>query len=668
MIRSVCFCLLIVLSSIKGFAQSVTLSAFKKVNVGNSEIDLITFSQDSKYVIVSDSKGKLQVFELETGKLIKADQTSGKNTLIEYLVRDKALLVVKANGTAFTLPIADGQKQNISINFSNPVTAVIDPSQTYLTAINKEGQIETFDLVASMTHNRMASNINGKNILFLGYDRFGQQLIGLNNLGDCYNWEFLSQKLIRQLKLQSEEFSGSKSVVKTASLSKGSDLFLVAFQEIFIPKGGLRPGGQPERRNSIGTFDLTSGNENKRIQVQFRPDGFSAGAGANHLFYFSSDSRTIFSVDIDKGEVTEPISVDERPSAIASSKDGEWLAIGTTEGKVSIFEVIKNNPAEISITNPPVSRGYGETLIQDVNSIVEGRIAGLDKVNTVFVNDAKAAINPDGTFSAKIDLAPGKNRVRVVAQNAKSQVVTKDIYLTSQPSNKSTTSRPVTHGQKRIALVIGNADYQFSSKLRNTINDVKSMEATLKSLDFEVILVQNGSYETMKNAIFSFGDKIEDADVSLFFYAGHGLEVDGANYLVPVDASIQSHLDIKQKCIPLGGVTNTMEFANEEGLNMIILDACRNNPFPSGKRGGEGLARVNAPSGTLIAYATDPGSVASDGDGVNGLYTGELVKQLKISQRIEDVFMNTRNSVEKLSGGNQRPWEEARLKGVFFLK
>lgn len=102
---------------------------------------------------------------------------------------------------------------------------------------------------------------------------------------------------------------------------------------------------------------------------------------------------------------------------------------------------------------------------------------------------------------------------------------------------------------------------------------------------------------------------------------------------------------------------------------MVILDACRNNPFPTGKRSsGSGLARVQTPSGTLIAYSTDPGSVASDGDRENGLYTGELVKQLKVSQRIEDVFMNTRNAVERISNGAQRPWEEARLKGVFYLK
>ena len=146
------------------------------------------------------------------------------------------------------------------------------------------------------------------------------------------------------------------------------------------------------------------------------------------------------------------------------------------------------------------------------------------------------------------------------------------------------------------------------------------------------------------------------------------MEVDGTNYLIPVDANIQSALDVKQKAIPVTGVIRTMEFSNNEGLNMIILDACRNNPFPTGKRGGSGLARVQAPSGTLIAYATDPGSTASDGEGANGLYTGELVKQLGVSQRIEDIFMNTRNAVEKKSNGSQRPWEEARLKGVFYLK
>jgi uncharacterized caspase-like protein len=242
--------------------------------------------------------------------------------------------------------------------------------------------------------------------------------------------------------------------------------------------------------------------------------------------------------------------------------------------------------------------------------------------------------------------------------------------VTHEPSTQAKTQKPNTDFNRRLALVIGNGNYAQAGKLNNTLNDANAMASVLQELGFEVIKITDGTYEQMKNAIYTFGDRIQDANVSLFYYAGHGLEVDGTNYLVPVDANIQSALDVKLKAIPLTGVIRTMEFTNDEGLNMLILDACRNNPFPTGKRsGGSGLAEIQPPSGTLIAYATDPGSVASDGDNqANGLYTGELIKQLRVSQRIEDIFMNTRNAVEKLSTGKQRPWEEARLKGVFYLK
>ena len=216
--------------------------------------------------------------------------------------------------------------------------------------------------------------------------------------------------------------------------------------------------------------------------------------------------------------------------------------------------------------------------------------------------------------------------------------------------------------------MIGNAAYSGAGALNNTVNDARSMAETLESLGFEVTSVIDGSYEDIKRAIYKYGTAIRDVDVSIFFYAGHGLEIEGVNYLVPVDSEIASPLDVKLKSIPLTGVLRTIEYANDDGLNMIILDACRNNPFPTGKRGGAGLAKETAPSGTLIAYATGPGNVASDGEGENGLYTGELIKQMKQPQRIEDVFMRTRNSVEELSGGSQQPWEEARLKGIFYLK
>lgn len=651
-------------------AQDIYLSAYKKIpSNSTNDVERISFSEDSKIMAVNDTKGNLVLIETETSTVLKKIPAAGKVIFQEFLDKDKKFIIVRANGQFSTYPLTSFEESKGSQTFPSPIYVTLDPNQGYLTVLEKSNQIEVFDLKAGMTQTRIQPVGDLKNTLFLGFDRFGQQLAAINTIGESYSWEFINQKFLRELKLQSGEFSGSRSVIHSASTSKGSDNFVISLQEVFIPKGGLQPGRQPERRNMLIAYDWSTGQEKKRVPVRYRPDGLAMGPTPSVLFYYSSDTRNIFIVNLDKGEVNESVAVDERPSSIALSDDGSILAIGTVSGMVYLFEVIRNNPAEIRIITPSINRNYGEQIVKNSSVTLEGKVEGTDRITQVLINDTKAELNPDGSFKGTIELVPGKNRVRVAAQNTQSQTVSKDLYLNSEPAEHKDAA--IDHSKtfnKRIALVIGNADYTATSKLRNTLNDAKAMTATLKSLGFEVISIENGTYETIKNAIYAFGDRIQDVDVSLFFYAGHGLEVDGTNYLVPIDADIQSHLDVKQKCIPLSGVSNTMEFANDEGLNMIILDACRNNPFPAGKRGGSGLARINAPSGTLIAYATDPGSVASDGDGTNGLYTGELIKQLKISQRIEDIFMHTRNSVEQLSGGKQRPWEEARLKGIFYLK
>lgn len=651
------------------FGQDIFLSAYKKIPSGSTgEIERIAFSEDSKIISVNDTKGNLALIETESSGVLKKLPASGKVIFQEFLDKDKKFIVVRANGQFSTYPLSSFEETKGPQAFASPLFVTLDPNQGYLTVLEKNNQIEIFDLKAGMTQTRIQANGDLKNTLFLGFDRFGQQLAAINNIGASYSWEFLNQKFLRELKLQSGEYSGSRSVIQSASASKGSDNFIVGLQEVFIPKGGLQPGRQPERRNMLIAYDWATGQEKKRVALRYRPDGLALGPTPSGLFYYSNDTRNIFIVNLDKGEVSESVSVDERPSAIALSDDGSILAVGTVSGMVYLYEVIRNNTAEIKVLTPTLNRNYGEQVVKGSSVTVEGRVEG-SRMTSVMINDTKAELSADGTFKGAVDLVPGKNRVRIAAQNTQSQVVSKDLYLNSEPvQTKNQAAHPSASYHKRIALVIGNSEYTSASKLRNTLNDAKAMAATLKGLGFDVTMVENGTYEAIKNAIYAFGDRIEDVDVSLFFYAGHGIEVDGANYLVPVDADIQSHLDVKQKCIPLSGVSTTMEFANDEGLNMIILDACRNNPFPAGKRGGAGLARINAPSGTLIAYATDPGSVASDGDGTNGLYTGELIKQLKISQRIEDIFMHTRNNVEQISGGKQRPWEEARLKGIFYLK
>lgn len=648
-------------------AQDVYLFPYKKISAGTKEITSVSFSQDSKKIGIADDKGLVTVLNVQDESPV-AKLVSENIVLHDFMDDDHKFILLDQNGKLTTY-YPETKETKVSPFTKGVKVATLDPGKHYLAFLTRDNIVEIQDLKAGMTLGRISKTGNLSNAIYLGYDRFGQQLAAISKTGESITWNPFNQQLLRQLKLQSGEFSGSRSVIHSVSTNSGGDRFVVGLQEVFIPKGGMQGRNQPERRNMIISYDWATGQEMKRVPVRFTVDGMALGPGPSHIAYFSSDSRTINLLNLETAVVSGSVAVDERPTCISLSDDNDYLAVGTVSGNVYLYEVVRNNPAEIKILKPSINRNYGEQVVTSNTIKIEGQIESQERISKVFINGEPASLDATNGFISEVPLVKGKNRIKIAVQNTQSAITEKDIYVTYDPP-ASVKANPV-HQQfnKRIALVIGNADYVQSAKLNNTLNDANAMANVLQQLGFEVIKLTNATYEQMKNAIYTFGDRIADANVSLFYYAGHGLEVDGSNYLVPVDANIQSALDVKLKAIPMTGVLRTMEFTNDEGLNMIILDACRNNPFPTGKRSsGSGLAQIQPPSGTLIAYATDPGSVASDGDMANGLYTGELVKQLRVSQRIEDIFMNTRNAVEKLSGGNQRPWEEARLKGVFYLK
>ena len=465
------------------YGQDVYLSAYKKIPSGSTnDVDKIAFSEDSKQMSVSDSKGMLAIIETETSNILKKEPASGKIIFHEFIDKEKKLLTVKSNGEFYTYPLTSFEKTKGSQTFPSPLYATLDPNQGYLTVLEKNNVIEIYDLKANMTQSRIQATGDMKNTLFLGFDRFGQQLASINNIGETYNWEFINQKFLRELKLQSGEYAGSRSVIQSAAASKGADNFVIGLQEVFIPKGGLQQGRQPERRNMLIAYDWTTGQEKKRVPVRYRPDGLALGPTPSILFYYSSDTRTIFIVNLDKGEVRESVSVDERPSSISLSDNGEILAVGTVSGMIYLYEVIRNNPAEIRIITPSINRNYGEQIVKGASVTIEGKIEGQDRMTQVVINDEKAELNPDGTFKGTVNLVPGKNRVRVAAQNTQSQFISKDVYINSEPAVEKNT--PSEHSQsfnKRMALVIGNADYTSTSKLRNTLNDAKSMAQTLKN-------------------------------------------------------------------------------------------------------------------------------------------------------------------------------------------
>lgn len=261
---------------------------------------------------------------------------------------------------------------------------------------------------------------------------------------------------------------------------------------------------------------------------------------------------------------------------------------------------------------------------------------------------------------------------KTTSQPAKKQenINTTPEQLNNKPMVVKNTSPEEGIYQKKLALIVGNSAYQNGSALKNPVNDARSMSSTLKQLGFEVMYYDNVTQKDMKKAIDAFGQKLKGYEVGLFYYAGHGIQYKGRNYMIPVEANLKTEQQVEYDCIAADRVLAYMEYA-ESKVNIIVLDACRNNPFERSwnrSANGSGLAFMNAPTGSMIAYATSPGTTASDGTGSNGLYTSALLKHMNTPGiTIEQMFKKVRGEVEEKSNGKQVPWESTSLKGEFYF-
>ncbi len=254
---------------------------------------------------------------------------------------------------------------------------------------------------------------------------------------------------------------------------------------------------------------------------------------------------------------------------------------------------------------------------------------------------------------------------------------------TQQPVGASTSAG--SGPQRRIALVIGNSNYK-TNRLINPVNDATDMAKTLKQLGFEVDLLTDADQKKMDGAIRQFGDRLGaggerrlkrndnqstegNNTVALFFFAGHGVQVSGENYFIPIGANIEREEQVKYAAVPAGLVLDSMANSNSR-VNIVLIDACRDNPFSRGWRSSEnGLAAMQAARGMLIGYSTAPKMTASDGQGRNSPYTKNLLKYMVTpGMPLEAVFKNVRAEVDAETNGKQVPWESISIIGDFFFK
>ena len=291
-----------------------------------------------------------------------------------------------------------------------------------------------------------------------------------------------------------------------------------------------------------------------------------------------------------------------------------------------------------------------------------------------FNNDT--SIDCDAEFT-EIDRC-AENVEKICAMAAKRAAAVQQAEAAAQPA--ATAPAPVLEtayvpeSESRVALVIGNSQYNNGLlPLRNPVNDAALMTKTLRDAGFDVMEGIDLDFKSMKRMISDFGKKLSTAakhKVGLFYFAGHGVQVNGLNYLLPVDASIQSEADISIEGVPANAALIQMGQAGA-AVNMLFLDACRDNPFENAfnrSSATRGLARMGGPSGTLISYATAPGDVAEDGVGANSPFTTALAEMIPVPDvEVEVAMKRMRKSVADQTQNRQNPWTTSSMTGEFYF-
>lgn len=304
-------------------------------------------------------------------------------------------------------------------------------------------------------------------------------------------------------------------------------------------------------------------------------------------------------------------------------------------------------------------------LPQSWRSEMEERTRSLTTLSPNFENSPPFAQGGPQTLAVAPSVPPAN-----VPQPAAS--LPDRVAATKQDSSAALAATTLPIKERRHALIIGNSEYNSSmGKLRNPANDARLMARTLRGLGFDVLLVLDANLKAMKGAVRDFGGRLEMASrdgVALFFYAGHGVQVNGQNFLIPVDAEIRTEADVDVEALSADSVLKQMDYA-KSNVNVVILDACRDNPFARSFRSAmRGLAPMDAPNGSFISYATAPGDTAADGLGDNSPFTTALERAINVKGLpIELAFKNVARDVRNTTSNRQRPWMASSLIGDFYF-
>jgi Caspase domain len=372
---------------------------------------------------------------------------------------------------------------------------------------------------------------------------------------------------------------------------------------------------------------------------------------------------------------TETDNTTENPNPDVSKPAGKTASAKANPGKTE--NLLVDNTTKIVWRYPLTNNSITSTPSLALKACVETTEAVKEYIlvqngqrsftaRGLIVQEANDCFN---AYNKIITLKPGENQFQLIAQSNAGELKSEVFTITYNPNATTSNVQSNAKPQRRLALIIGNASYPTAG-LKNPVNDATDIATALRAMGFEVINALNADRRKMNEAIDDFGSRLKNYQLGFFYYAGHGLQVKGENYLVPIDAVPKSQGEVEYECYPVGKILAKMEEAANQA-NIIVLDACRDNPLQrswSRSTGSNGLANINAPQGTFIGFATSPGSTAADGTGRNGVYTGALLEHIrKPNLTVDQLFNAVNGTVKRLTNNLQVPWKASSMSEDLYL-
>jgi WD40 repeat protein len=340
------------------FAQDIKVSAHAILHSEEKEdVTALAFSAQGSLLLSGDKSGAVYCWDLEKKQVIASSKLNDEIVFAAFLSGDRSYVAVDDGGRVSIVDLLKGPTGTTFESKGKPVRLAIDAGKQFLAVATKDERIELFDLKSLLP----AGNINasGKidDILFLGFDRLGQQVVAVMQLGDVVAWNPSTKKPLRTIALAGGELHGSQSVVHAAATNRATNVFAVALEEVALPKGGIKSGRDLERRDAIIAYDWQSGSEVKRVKMPWSAEVIALGPGNDHVAVAGDEDNTISLVDLRKGEVGSTVTMAERPRVIAVADDNNWLAAGGKNGTIAVWKLAFKGEATAESGNLPSLSG-----------------------------------------------------------------------------------------------------------------------------------------------------------------------------------------------------------------------------------------------------------------------------------------------------------------------